>query len=127
MFDETEIKKGLKSITPKTKVGIIKQVMPDILKRLEDGIKLGEIIEILKSNGIEIGAPTLRNYIYRYRKTMAKKEVSNFDKAPVVSAKSETTVPEKKKFKDVLKAHRAGNVGDKYINEYKTILKGLDK
>lgn len=122
-----EIRKGLKSIKPKTKVARLNQVMPDILERLDEGIKIVDLVDVLKDNGLEIDISTLRNYIYRYRKSLVSKEKRSFEEAPVVSAKSETVVRERKDLKEVLRAQRAGNVAPDYMKASKSILKGYDK
>lgn len=62
----TQLEK-LAALPPRTKSGKIRAYMPEIERRIADGVALKAIIEWLAEGGINVTLPTFKSYLYRYR------------------------------------------------------------
>lgn len=58
---------ALKALAPKTKAGKVRDLMPLIEEKLEQGVRIAEILEVLKAGGLELSEGTFKNYLHRIR------------------------------------------------------------
>lgn len=67
---KVDLQAALKAMEPDTKAAQMRSVMPIIEAQLRAGVKQQAILDVLKSQGIELNMPTFKNYLYRYRKSL---------------------------------------------------------
>ncbi len=66
--NDSKLKQTLEAASPTTKVGRLRSVMPLLQAKLDAGVRLAVLVEIINAHGIEISKGTLQNYLHRYRK-----------------------------------------------------------
>lgn len=62
----------LASLPPQSKAAKVRAYMPEIERRLADGVSRQAIIEWLAEGGIEMSLPTFKSYLQRYRSSKAR-------------------------------------------------------
>ncbi len=84
--NETDALKSLIDAIPgRTVAAKLRRIMPDIDRRVREGIQHEEIIVTLNANGFTLNLNTFRSYLYRYRRAVQG------DRQPVPAAH---TVPD---------------------------------
>lgn len=68
------LKTVIEDIPGKTIAAKLRRLMPEIDKRVREGIQHVEIIEALNANGFNLNLNTFRSYLYRYRKKVQASE-----------------------------------------------------
>lgn len=63
-----DAKEAVRQTKPTTKAAQLREVMPDIEKKLAAGVQLGTIHKALTDAGFDLTFQTLKTYLYRYRK-----------------------------------------------------------
>ena len=88
MVDTDQLKTMICGLTSKTLYGQLEPLMPEIDRKIKEGVPRAEIHQLITAQGIEISAGTFYNYLHRYRKrnsiTEAPGKASNKPKPPVV-------------------------------------------
>lgn len=88
MADTDQLKTMISGLAGKTVYGQLEPLMPDIDRKIKEGVPRAEIHQLITAQGIEISAGTFYNYLHRYRKrnsiTEAPGKASNKPKPPVV-------------------------------------------
>jgi hypothetical protein len=69
---KTDAQQAIDQTAPTTKAAQLREVMPQIEKKLAAGVQLGTIHQALTDAGFELTFQTLKTYLYRYRKHRAK-------------------------------------------------------
>ncbi|WP_237165377.1 hypothetical protein [Pandoraea vervacti] len=69
---KTDAQQAIEQTAPTTKAAQLREVMPQIEKKLAAGVQLGTIHQALTDAGFELTFQTLKTYLYRYRKHRAK-------------------------------------------------------
>lgn len=68
-MDQGEVLKGLVAGIPSaTLAAKLRPVMPEIDRRVREGVRHDEIVAALNANGIALSLNTFRTYLYRWRK-----------------------------------------------------------
>ena len=68
---ETDALKSLIDAIPgRTAAAKLRRIMPDIDRRVREGIQHEEIIDTLNANGFALNLNTFRSYLYRYRRAV---------------------------------------------------------
>jgi hypothetical protein len=65
-----DLKSLIDAIPGRTVAAKLRRMMPDIDRRVREGIQHEEIISTLNANGFNLNLNTFRSYLYRYRKTL---------------------------------------------------------
>lgn len=72
-MDEREALKSLiQGIPGKTLAAKLRTIMPEIDRRVREGVQHQEIIDALNEQGFDINLNTFRSYLYRYRKKVSQ-------------------------------------------------------
>jgi len=66
-------KEAVSQTEPTTKAARLREVMPEIEKKLAVGVQLRTIHQALTGAGVDLTLQTLKTYLYRYRKTQRAK------------------------------------------------------
>jgi len=111
----------------------LRRLLPEIERRLKDGVTHEEIVALLNASGLEMTLGTFRNYLYRHRnaarsvaavaapgtggsKGSLEAETATHASAPV--AKSSGLALE-----DILDPEKRGAIGDEYLERRRSLLK----
>ena len=68
MTQPEDLKTAILSLPGKTLAAKLRQLMPDIDRRVREGVGHEEIVETLNQHGLDVKLETFRKYLYRYRK-----------------------------------------------------------
>ncbi|QTK49923.1 hypothetical protein [Xanthomonas euvesicatoria] len=63
-----DAKQAVRQTEPTSKAAQLREVMPEIEKKLAAGVQLGTIHKALTDAGFDLTFQTLKTYLYRYRK-----------------------------------------------------------
>lgn len=74
-----DIHSRLKALKPTKATGILKQYLPLILEKIEQGVTQKEIFKAIKEAGLDINENSFRTFIKRYRNKINKAKNINFD------------------------------------------------
>lgn len=74
---KVDLEAALKAVEPETKAAQTRKVMPIIEAQLKAGVRRQAILDVLKSQGIEISMETFKSYLYRYRKSLKEGKQPN--------------------------------------------------
>ncbi len=70
-MNKTDALKSLIDAIPgRTVAAKLRRIMPDIDRRVREGIQHEEIIDTLNANGFALNLNTFRSYLYRYRRAV---------------------------------------------------------
>jgi len=114
-----DFKSLLDAIPGRTVAARLRRMMPDIDRRVREGIQHEEIISTLNANGFNLNLNTFRSYLYRYRKTLQALEgaaspsgaVSAPDAMPLATAPAAKAPA----LEDVLDPIRREAIGAQYL------------
>jgi hypothetical protein len=67
-MSEPDLKTAIEAIAPTSKAAKLRQLMPVIERKLDEGVKAVDILAVLKEGGLEMTLGTFRNYLHQYRK-----------------------------------------------------------
>ncbi|SAL05372.1 hypothetical protein AWB81_07134 [Caballeronia arationis] len=67
---KSDPKQAVSEIEPTTKAARLRDVMPEIEKKLAVGVQLRAIHQALTGAGLDLTLQTLKTYLYRYRKEL---------------------------------------------------------
>ncbi|TKA17517.1 conjugal transfer protein TraD, partial [Xanthomonas euvesicatoria pv. citrumelonis] len=70
-----DAKQAVRQTEPTTKAAQLREVMPEIEKKLAAGVQLRTIHKALTDAGFDLTFQTLKTYLYRYRKKHQAKTV----------------------------------------------------
>lgn len=56
-------------VEPGTKAAKLRDVMPEIERKIAAGARIADIVEALNDNGLDLTLATLKSYLYRFRRT----------------------------------------------------------
>ncbi|SMF98607.1 conjugal transfer protein TraD [Burkholderia singularis] len=87
-----DAKQAVRQTEPTTKAAQLREVMPEIEKKLAAGVQLGTIHKALTEAGFDLTFQTLKTYLYRYRKKHQAKAVVR-QAEPVGSRSAGTPTP----------------------------------
>ena len=83
-------------VEPATKAAKLREVMPEIERKIAAGAHIADIVDALNSNGFDITLATLKSYLYRFRK--AARQSAPHDRAGVpvarLAAHADTAAPD---------------------------------
>ena len=68
MTQPEDLKMAILSLPGKTLAAKLRQLMPDIDRRVREGVGHEEIVEALNQHGLDVKLETFRKYLYRFRK-----------------------------------------------------------
>jgi hypothetical protein len=72
MTDTDQLKTMISGLATKTVYGQLEPLMPEIDRRIREGVPRAEIHKLITAQGIEISEGTFYNYLHRYRKRNTK-------------------------------------------------------
>ena len=74
MSQTDDLKAMISAMPGKTLAAKLRAVMPEIDKRVREGVRHDELIEMLNIHGFDLKLNTFRKYLYRYRKKLAEEQ-----------------------------------------------------
>jgi hypothetical protein len=74
-----DLRDRINALSGQTMASKLRKVMPDIDRKVREGVKHEDIVSALKEAGLKLSLTTFRTYFYRYRKSLGK---PSDDKAP---------------------------------------------
>ncbi|MDD2859566.1 MAG: hypothetical protein PHT60_15490 [Acidiphilium sp.] len=121
-----DLKARIDSLSGSTVAAKLRAVMPDIDRKVRDGVRHEEIIEALEAAGLSVNLNTFRSYLYRYRRKhgadarTAPPERSfhrpDGNPAGETIGEAETPAPASDdQFEALLKAENRDALGEKYL------------
>jgi len=121
--------KGLiETIEVKTQAARLRAIMPEILRRLDEGVSHEQIVEALNQSGhFDLSLGTFRKYLYRYRQKLRRRTdtSSNFSGEKmhyqIDELQSNETKSASEKLEDIISARNRETLGDNYINRSRPI------
>lgn len=137
MSDSDALKSLIDSIPGKTLAAKLRGVMPEIDKRVREGVQHEEIIETLNASGFDLKLNTFRSYLYRYRKKLQSRPASPGKAKPAGNAngnlQAESPLSDDKpsqdetastadKLDELLSAQKRGDLGNQYLAQSRPIL-----
>lgn len=129
------LKELVAKVASKTLAVQLRAIMPEVDRRVREGIRYDEIIAALKANGFAVNRNTFRSYLYRYRKKAGHAvdrpqasprfvETAPVDRlAPVAEAPRESLVDDRPVLDAVLDRTRRDELGEKYLGRARPIFK----
>lgn len=132
-MDQSDALKGLiEGIPGKTLAAKLRGLMPEIDKRVREGVQHEEIIDTLNANGFDLNLNTFRSYLYRYRKKVrageapakpTKSATTANGNSPVEDAGEDEQLPDEvsPSLADALDARKRDQLGDKYLSRQRPI------
>ena len=87
-FDEGAVRLALQSLTPVTKAARLRAYLPLIEQKLAAGVRLAEILAVLKANGLDISEATFRSYRQRHRKKAGHSSAATCGASPQPAART---------------------------------------
>jgi len=79
-----ELKAIIEAIPGKTLAAKLRRVMPEIDRRVREGVMHEEIVKALNEHGFDLNLNTFRSYLYRYRRKL--KDAAEFPSAKAPGA-----------------------------------------
>jgi hypothetical protein len=67
-MSEYPLADALKALTPNTKAGKVRALMPLIEEKIDQGVRISEILDVLKAGGLVLSEGTFKNYLHRARR-----------------------------------------------------------
>jgi hypothetical protein len=108
-----DLKSLIDAIPGRTVAAKLRRIMPDIDRRVREGIQHEEIIDTLNANGFDLNLNTFRSYLYRYRKTLQAAEgTASSSRVPLAPDASPAESPS---LDDVLDPIRRETIGAQYL------------
>lgn len=132
-MDTDKIRNSIAKLSGHTAAAKLRQVMPEIDAKVQDGVRHEEIVAALKSAGIDVNLETFRKNLYRYR---AKIRKAGGPSAPVRPAtmtdgnlsagpQSVDAIPEPvgdTEFEAALDPKKRDAIGERYLNKRPALL-----
>lgn len=99
MTDLAKMKKALEQLPIGKKAAQLRLVMPEVEKRLQEGVSYQAIVEALSASGLALTVPTFKTYLYRWRKSQEKRaaNASSTATTPTKVASQDEPAPSKDK------------------------------
>lgn len=131
--DASNALKGLiEGIPGKTLAAKLRFLMPEIDRRVREGVQHEEIVETLNTHGFDVNLNTFRSYLYRYRKQLragegnpkpTKSTTTANGNSPVEVAGEDNELPDdvSPSLADALDARKRDQLGDKYLSRQRPI------
>lgn len=85
-MSSTDLRQALTAMEPKTKAAKVREVMPVIEQKIAAGVRIADIVTVLKDGGVDMSEATLTNYLYRFRK---KRKTAGRQAEPVGASSAE--------------------------------------
>lgn len=132
-MDQSDALKGLiEGIPGKTLAAKLRGLMPEIDRRVREGVQHEEIIETLNANGFNLNLNTFRSYLYRYRKKLRTGGVVSKPANSATTANGNSSVDEAVEeeetpsgsppsLDDILDAKKRDKLGDQYLSRTRPI------
>ncbi|AIY44232.1 hypothetical protein LT85_p053 (plasmid) [Collimonas arenae] len=92
-MEKSTVKQAISEMQPTTKAAKLRSLMPEIERKLAEGVQFKDVLEALKIGGLEFDLATFKTYVYRFRKENVK-TVTVSKKPSVGTAETETGQPE---------------------------------
>lgn len=112
MHQPEDIKTAILGLPGRTLAAKLRQLMPDIDRRVREGVGHEEIVETLNRHGIEVKLETFRKYLYRYRKKAKSTEAALAPTEKQGASTRPTTAPVTGGKPDISPAPPISNKGD---------------
>lgn len=87
-LDEGAVGLALESLTPVTKAARLRAYLPLIEEKLAAGVRLAEILAVLKANGLDVSKATFRSYRQRHRKKAGQSSAATCGASPRTAART---------------------------------------
>lgn len=111
---ETDALKHLIDTVPgRTVAARLRRIMPDIDRRVQEGIQHDDIIAALNANGFNLNLNTFRSCLYRYRKAL--REEGTPAAVPVLSPADPAASAAAPSLADIFDPIRRDALGEKYL------------
>ncbi|WP_050453546.1 hypothetical protein [Candidatus Burkholderia verschuerenii] len=127
-MEKDKLKEAIAGLTGSTAAAKLRQVMPEIDRKVQDGVRHEEIVAALAEAGIEVKLETLRKNLYRYRaKNRAvgvtsppsrPASVTNGNSSASEDSEDQTPAPvAENQFEDALDPKKRDAIGEKYLGK----------
>lgn len=93
MADTDQLKTMISGLAGKTVYGQLEPLMPEIDRKIREGVPRAEIHQVITAQGIEISQGTFYNYLHRYRKRNSTTASPSTKAAPVKPSNKSTPPP----------------------------------
>ncbi len=84
MAQQRSLHLAIEKLEAGTKAARLRELMPEIERRLAAGTRISDVVQALNDNGLPISTATLKSYLYRFRKAARESETAS----PLAFAKS---------------------------------------
>lgn len=81
---------ALSKLKPAGKAARLRQLMPVIETKLNDGVRAADILQALKESGLDLTMGTFRNYVHLYRKKQADSAIKSQESTTKTQAQEES-------------------------------------
>jgi hypothetical protein len=123
--DADRLKAAISKLAGTTAAAKLRQVMPEIDRKVHDGVRHGEIIAALNAEGLDATLETFRKNLYRYRAKLRKAEGSFRPVKPTAQvtgnspvgtiATDETPTADNANFEAALDPKKRDQIGEQYL------------
>lgn len=113
MHETDTIKRLIDAVPGRTVAARLRRIMPDIDRRVREGVQHDDIIAVLNANGFNLNLNTFRSCLYRYRKAM--REEGAPAAVPVPASTDSDTSAAAPSLADVFDPIRRDALGEKYL------------
>lgn len=95
-YDRAAAKQAIARLEPRSAAGRLRELMPEIERKVREGVRYADIVAALEEGGIKIGLETFRKYLHRYRKARsgdvrARRADGHSDSSSVRDAETQAT------------------------------------
>lgn len=123
------IKQLIEGIPGKTLAAKLRTIMPEIDRRIREGVQHDEILAALNQNGFDLNLNTFRSNLYRYRKKMRSEPKSpaketdangNLQQTAPVSvdeSQAKENLSNTEQLEQIFSDENRGGLGDKYLKK----------
>lgn len=132
MSQPNDLKALIESIPGRTVAARLRRIMPEIDRRIREGVQHDEIIETLNAHGFDLNLNTFRSNLYRYRKKVrveqsaspAPELASAATPLPTQNSAPEPDIPvtSPPSLDDVLDARKRDEFGESYLVRRRPLL-----
>jgi hypothetical protein len=90
--DKDDIEHALAQVEATTKAARLRAVMPLIEAKIEQGVRIAVLLDVLREGGLELSEATLKSYLYRDRKRQRAPSAQQGSQGAVAPAAGSTNL-----------------------------------
>lgn len=127
-METDKLKEAIAGLSGSTAAAKLRQVMPEIDRKVQDGVRHEEILAALHAAGIDVNLETFRKNLYRYRAKLRASGGTSARSNPATTTNGNSSVGnvgvdetpaaiEESQFEDALDPKKRDAIGDKYLGK----------